>query len=346
MDKKLLEQIIHCISPSGKEEMLQKCLYNNYKNTFDEFIVREQGSLIGVLNKNADFKILLAAHADEISLIVTGHNSDGTLEVESNGGIRAQLYAGTKVQVLTNNGIYKGVVGTNSAINKNGNLKASDLFVDMGCTSKEEVSKLVPKGSYIVHDTEMVELQNNRLAARAFDDRIGVYIIFEAAKKAKEKGANIGIYVCATTGEETTGRGSYECSSFIKPNACVAVDVTYANDYRGSDESGDVEIGKGGVICEGSIPNSKLNELIKECAKSLNLPVQYEVFAGRTGTDADTMIKTESGITQTLFSIPLRYMHSPIELLSIDDVDSMVEILAEFLVRLNKDYSLCPYELK
>lgn len=345
MDKKLLENIIHCISPSGREEMLQKLLYSHYKNVFDEFIVREQGSLIGVLNKDAQFKIMLVGHADEISLIVTGHNNDGTLEVESNGGIRARLYVGTKVQILTPKNIYKGVVGTNSTIDKNHDLKASDLFVDMGCTTKEEVSKLVPKGSYIVHDTEMIELQNNRLAARAFDDRIGVYIIFEAAKRAKEKGVNVGVYVSATTGEETTGRGAYECSSYVNPNVCVAVDVTYANDYKGSNEAGDVEIGKGGVVCEGSIPNSKLNQLLAQCAKDLNLPIQYEVFAGRTGTDADTMLKTKNGITQTLFSIPLRYMHSPVELLSIDDVDSMVDILSEFLVRLNEDYSLNPYDL-
>ena len=243
---------------------------------------------------------------------------------------------------ITENDIKDEII---SSIDKNPDLKASDLFVDMGCTTKEEVSKLVPKGSYIVHDTEMIELQNNRLAARAFDDRIGVYIIFEAAKRAKEKGVNVGVYVSATTGEETTGRGAYECSSYVNPNVCVAVDVTYANDYKGSNEAGDVEIGKGGVICEGSIPNSKLNQLLAQCAKDLNLPIQYEVFAGRTGTDADTMLKTKNGIVQTLFSIPLRYMHSPIELLSIDDVDSMVDILSEFLVRLNKDYSLNPYDL-
>lgn len=345
MSKQILENLMKCISPSGKEEMLQKFLYNNYKDVFDSFEVMKQGSLIAAINKDANFKILLAAHADEISLIVTGYNADGTLEVGSNGGIRPKLYVGTKVQILTPTGIVKGVVGTNASLQKRESISAEDLFVDLGCKTKEEVSKLVPKGAYIVHDTDMIELQNDCLAARAFDDRIGVYIIFEAAKKAKEKGANIGIYIASTTGEETTGRGAYECASYVKPDVSIAVDVTYANDYKGSDEAGDVEIGKGGVICHGSIPNNAVNDLLVKCANELNLPIQHEVFAGRTGTDSDTMLKTCDGVVQALFSIPLRYMHSPIEVLSLSDVDSMINILAEFLLKIHRDYNLNPYEL-
>lgn len=345
MSIKVLEDLMKCVSPSGKEEMLQKFLYNNYKDTFDSFEVMKQGSLIACINKDAKFKVLLAGHADEISLIVTGHNSDGTLEVGCNGGIRPKLYVGTKVQILTPTGIIKGVVGTNDSLQKKENVSADDLFVDLGCKNKDEVSNLVPKGSYIVHDSDIIELQNNCFAARAFDDRIGVYIIYEAAKKAKEKGASIGIYVASTTGEETTGRGAYECASHIKPDVSIAVDVTYANDYKGSDEPGDVEIGKGGVICHGSIPNKAINDLLEQCANDLNLPIQHEVFAGRTGTDSDTMLKTCDGVVQALFSIPLRYMHSPIEVLSISDVNSMIEVLAEFLVRITADYNIVPYIL-
>ena len=191
----------------------------------------------------------------------------------------------------------------------------------------------------------MVELQNDKLAGRAFDDRIGVYIIFEAAKKAIEMGAKAGIYATATTGEETTGRGAYSSSSRLKADVCVSVDVTYATDYKNPGEPGDVSLGKGGVICRGSIPNAKLNELLEESAKELELPVQFEVFAGRTGTDSDTMLKTCEGIPQALFSIPLRYMHSPVEVLSAKDVDSMIDVLALFLTKLDGSVSLLPYTL-
>lgn len=345
MNKDFLKEIISCVSPSGKEEMLQKCIYQHYKNDFDEFFVEEQGTLTGICQKEASFRIQLAAHADEISLIVTGYNSDGSLQVEKNGGINPKLYVGTKVQILTPNGVIKGIVGTNESLTDKEKVAADQLFIDLGCESKDEAEKLVPKGSYIVHDTDLVELQNDKLAARAFDDRIGVYIIFEAAKMAISMGAKSGILVTATTGEETTGRGAYASTSKLKPNVCVAVDVTYATDYSNPGEAGDVALGKGGVICRGSIPNAKLNDLLESCAKELDLPVQFEVFAGRTGTDADTMLKTNTGVPQTLFSIPLRYMHSPVETLSIKDVDSMIEILALFLTKLDENYSLLPYTL-
>ncbi len=346
MNREHLKNMIACISPSGHEEMLQKYVYGHYKEDFDRFLVEEQGTLTGVINEDAAFKIQLAGHADEISLIVTGYNSDGSLMVDRNGGVRPKLYVGSKVQILTPGGeVLRGIVGTNRTLDKKEKVDADELYIDLGCRDAAEAEGLVPKGSYAVHDTDMTELQNGRFAARAFDDRIGVYVVFEAAKRAKELGASSGIYATATTGEETTGRGAYSSAGKIRPNACVAVDVTYATDYKDPGEGGDVKLGAGGVICRGSIPNPRLNELLEACAEELGLPVQFEVFAGSTYTDADTMLKTSSGVPQVLFSVPLRYMHSPVEMLEEGDIDSMVEILAHFLVRLDETYSLLPYTL-
>lgn len=345
MNKELLKEMITCISPSGREEMLQKCIYRHYKQDFDTFMVEEQGTLTGIVNPDADFKIQLAGHADEISLVVTGYNEDGSLQVADNGHVYPKLYVGAKVQILTDSGIVKGVVGHTQALHKKEEVRCRDLFVDIGCESAEEAEQTVPKGSYLVHDTDMIELQKDKLAGRAFDDRIGVYIVFEAAKKAAQMGTSHGIYATATTGEENTGRGAYASASRIKPNICVAVDVTYAADYRDADADGNVKLGKGGVICRGSIPNRKLNSLLEACAKELDLPVQFEVFSGRTYTDADTMLKTNESVPQVLFSVPLRYMHSPVEVLSMKDVDSMVEILAFFLTKISPEDSLLPYRL-
>lgn len=345
MNKQLLQGMIECISPSGKEEMMMKYVHQHYKNVFEDFLVDEQGTMTGVYNKDAGFKIQLAGHADEISLIVVGYNDNGSLCVEKNGGINTRLFVGTKVQLLLPTGVIKGVMGTTSSMNKKSELAASDLFVDIGCDTKEEAEKLVPLGTYIVHDSTLVELQNDKLSGRAFDDRIGVYVVYEAARRAIEMGTKNGIYATATTGEETTGRGAFTSASRIHPNVCVAVDVTYATDYKDCDEPGEVKLGKGGVICRGSIPNARLNDLLAQCAKELDLPVQYEVFAGRTYTDADTILQTNEGVPQVLFSIPLRYMHSPVEVLNMKDVDAMVEVLALFLVKLNENYSLLPYTL-
>lgn len=345
MDQELLSEIIQRPSPSGREDALQKFLYAHYRKDFDRFCTDEQGTLTAIHNEQAPFQVMLAAHADEISLVVAGYNSDGSLQVMGNGGVRPKLYIGCKVRVLTPDGVVYGVMGTNPGLQKKESVKADDLFLDIGCTSREEAEQVVPKGSYVVHDTDLRPLQGGRVSGRAFDDRIGVYVIFEAAKKAAKAGTKAGILCTATTGEETTGRGAFSAASKLKPSCCVSVDVTYATDYQGAEESGDVTLGKGGAICHGSIPNAKLNALLTQCAKELNLPVQYEVFPGRTGTDSDTMVRTGTGVPQTLFSIPLRYMHSPVEVLDEKDVDSMIEILALFLQKLDESYDLAPFTL-
>lgn len=346
MDQKLLNEIIERPSPSGREAALQKYLYAHYRNDFERFCTDEQGTLTAIHNESAPFRVMLAAHADEISLVVAGYHDDGSLQVMKNGGVRTKLYIGCKVRVLTPNGVVYGVMGTNPGLHKKETVEADDLFIDIGCGDREEAEQVVPKGSYVVHDTDVRALQNGRYSGRAFDDRIGVYVIFEAAKKAAKAGTKAAVFCTATTGEETTGRGAFSAASKLKPNCCVSVDVTYAADYQGAKEGGDVTLGKGGAICHGSIPNAKLNALLAECAKELDLPVQYEVFPGRTGTDSDTMLRTGEGVPQTLFSIPLRYMHSPVEVLDEKDVDSMVEILALFLQKLDESYDLAPFTLE
>lgn len=346
MNLEHLEKIISIPSPSGREDDLQKYLYSYYRNDFEKFEVGRHGALTAISNSKSDFRVLLAGHADEISLGVIGYNDDGSLKVEKNGGIRPALYVGCRVKVITDKGIIPGVMGYNSSMLEKAKLGTDDLFLDIGCSTKEEAMELVPKGSYVIHDAGFTKLQGDRLAARAFDDRIGVYIIFEAAKKAIEKGVNIGIYTCATSGEETVGRGAHEAASIYKPQICVAVDVTFANDYINPGAGGDVKLGKGGVLCKGPIPNRKLNKLIEECAEKLSLPLQYETSTERTYTDADTMIKTFTAPAQVLFSIPLRYMHSSVEVCSTSDVDGMIDILAEFLISLKEDIDLMPYTLE
>lgn len=335
MDKKFLKEIINTPSPSGGEYILQRKIKEYMKEYSDNQISDDQGDLINIINENSSYKILLASHCDEISLIVDGYNSDGTLKVSANGGVSASIYLGSHVDVVLEDDIIHGVVGTNHSLDKKGDLKAHDLFVDIGLNLKE-TKKLVPLGTYIVHSSGLYNLKNNFFSARALDDRLGVFITQSALIKAKEKGAKVGVYAASTVGEETTMRGAYYVSSKIKPNFAIVVDVTYSSDYIGSDVRCDIDVGKGGVICHGSLPNKKLNKLLKETAKKLNLPIQEEVWPARTCTDADTIIKTNEGTPIILFSIPLRYMHSPVEVASYKDVESMIEILSEFILDIEK----------
>ena len=343
MSKETLFKIIEKVSPSGLEKEVQQFLAKTYKDKNNSFSVTEKGVLTCTYNEKEDFSIMLLAHADEISLIVDGYNSNGSLKVSKNGGIKPGLYQGCKVKVITEDGRkFNAVMGVNDFAKE---LKTEDLFVDLGFKDEEEAKKVIPLGSYVVHDTNAVELQNNFISGRALDDRICTYIIHEAAKLAMKEGCKNKLYVSTTTGEENTGRGAYQITNAYKPNIVVAVDVTYAPDYPQCDERGHVELGKGGAICNGSVPNRKLNQLLRDSAKELNLPVQEEVFAGYTGTDGDTAVKSGVNPAIVLFSLPLRYMHSPSEVASFDDVESMIKVLARFLVKVSKETNILPYEI-
>ena len=339
MNKKWLNEILNTPSPSGSEYILQRKIKQYMSEYVDEQITDDQGDLINVINSNSEIKVLLAAHADEISLIVDGYNSNGTLKVSANGGISASVYLGSHVDVVVDDKVYAGVVGTNHNIDKKGDLKASDLFIDLGM-SLEQTKELIPLGSYVVHSQSPKDLANDYFSARALDDRLGVFIINSALIKAKEKGAKIGVYSASTVGEETTTRGAYYVSNIVKPDFAIIVDVTYASDYIGSDVRCDINVGNGGVICHGSLPNKILNKKLKDTAKKLNLPIQEEVWPARTCTDGDTIIKTNDGTPIVLFSIPLRYMHSPVEIASYKDVESMIEILSEFLADITEKVDL------
>ncbi len=346
MSKKIFCDMISCLSPSGFEQNLQRYIYKTYKRDFNEFEVSEKGVLTATYNANSNFSVMLMAHADEISLIVDGFNSDGSLHVAKNGGIRAKLYVGCKVKVLTlSNKVLYAVMGVKGDVSAKSDITVDDLYVDCGFNNADEAKSCVELGSYVVHDTDTRELANNRISGRAIDDRIGDYIIHEAALKAYKEGTKNKLFVSTTTGEENTGRGAYQIAQTKNPNIVVAVDVTYAVDYQGSGEPGSVALGKGGVICNGSVPNRALNELLRQSAHELNLPFQEEVFAGRTGTDGDTALKTLNGLAIVLYSIPLRYMHSPSEVVDFTDVENMIEVLARFLVKVNENTNLLPYTL-
>ena len=158
-------------------------------------------------------------------------------------------------------------------------------------------------------------------------------------------GCKIGVYAATTVGEETTMRGAYWAASRVKPDVAIAVDVTYAQDYPGTDpaESGDVKLGGGPVICNSSIANKKVNDLLKKCAKERSIPYQIESFLGRTGTDADKMHQTGEGVVTALLSLPLRYMHSPSEVCHFDDIENAIELLARFLCSIDENTDLDPF---
>ena len=341
MNKEFLFEMLDTMSVSGHEIDLQKKVIKEMTPYAHEIRTDLTGNVISVLNPDADFKVLLAGHIDEIGLIVTHIRSDGLLKVAKAGGIRPGVYPGH--QVIIGQKRIPGVVILNDDMK--GDIKDKDLYIDIGAKDAEDARKYVEEGDPVHLNTYHLPLQNDYLCARAIDDRGGAFIVLEALKKAREMGCKIGVYAATTVGEETTMRGAYWAASKVKPNIAIAVDVTYAQDYPGTDpaESGPVKLGGGPVICNSSIANKKVNDLLKACARENDIPYQIESFLGRTGTDADKMHQSGEGVVTALVSLPLRYMHSPSEVCHIRDIEHAINLLATFLCTVNPDTNLDPF---
>ncbi|MBO4213869.1 MAG: M20/M25/M40 family metallo-hydrolase [Lachnospiraceae bacterium] len=342
MDKKFLFEMLSTMSVSGNEQALEKKIYDHYKKKVDEVRTDELSCVTAVVNPKAKFKVLLTGHADEIGLMVTNIMDNGMLKVTNLGAIYTTCYPGHKVRIDTKKGIIYGAVVNTRSLSKNAELKASDLTIDIGAKDKKDAEKCVSLGDTVTFDTEYRELLNNRITGRALDDRLGAFIVMEAVSLAKKKGCKIGAYATATTGEETTMNGAYFSASRVQPNIAIAVDVTYATDYPGTNSAntGDIRVGLGPVICNNPSVHKIVNERLKKAADKMKIKVQYEAANGRTGTDGDVMHKTGIGVPFALVSIPLRYMHCPDETGSLDDVNECIELLAEFLCECTANMNL------
>lgn len=343
MNKNFLYTLLDSMSVSGHEIPLQKKVIEEMTPYCDEIMTDYTGNVTSILNKDAKFKVMLSGHIDEIGLIITHIEENGLLKVSRAGGIYPAVYPGQKVVVYGNEIIY-GVVICTRALMK-GEVSEKDLTIDIGAKNKEDALKYVNLGDPIHLDTYHREMTNGYLTARAIDDRGGAFIILEALKRAKEKGCKIGVYATTSVGEETSMRGAHWASSHIQPNVAIAVDVTYAQDYPGANpqENGHIKLGEGPVICNSSMANRKVNDLLKQCAIKNNIPYQIETFIGRTGTDADKIHFAMEGYTTALLSLPLRYMHTPSEMCHLDDIENSIELLAEFLCSIDESYDLDPF---
>lgn len=334
INEEFLIDILSQISVSGYEEELQQTLISHMNNCVDRIDTDDIGDTICIINPSSDTKILITAHADEIGLMVTNITEQGALQVVRRGGIIPHTYPGQQVKVVGKDGVIYGAVEESRDLYKKKNLNEADFLIDIGTDSKEETLSLVELGAPVVLDTYIRKMQNNRFTARALDDRLGVFIIMEALKKAKRRGCTKGVYCGATVGEETTKNGAYWTSTRIEPDVAIIVDVTYTSDCYGTKDgdTGSVKLGQGPVLCNSPIVVKKYNEQLKQCAKKAGIPIQIEAASNLTYTDADKIHFAGKGIPTVLVSIPLRYMHSPAEVADMRDVENCINLIAEFLM--------------
>ncbi len=344
MNKEFLFEMLKTASPSGGELSLQKKIMSytddfNHKTDFT-------GNLITSFNDESTFKVLLAGHVDEIGYMVSDITSDGFIKVVSVGGVRHQLAQGRRVQILGEETIY-GTFGISSGGSPvNTEAKTPDLFIDAGFTNKEELIGKVLVGDYVVYLEDVLELTNNRIVGRALDNRLGAFIVTEALKRSYEKKAKVGVFSATTVGEESTMRGAFWAAESVKPNLAIVIDVTFTADYPGksSHYHGDVSLDGGPTLAKGSIISDVVNKDLEELAKKMKIDIQWEVAPGRTGTDGDKIHQSAGGVPVVLVSIPIRYMHSPSEVCSLNDVEDIIELVSEFISKLDINYDLNPFK--
>ncbi len=339
MNREFLKDLLSTPSVSGYEDAIQQKALDFGKDFAHAQHTDPSGNAISVVNPDAEHKILLCGHIDEIGFVVTHIDSSGLLHLTGAGGVRPRLYLGSPVQVWHEGTMVSGVIATSSDLLKKDKTEASDLLVDIGAVSKEEAQKAVSVGDPVCADVQVRELLNDCFTCRALDDRTGAFVVLEAAKEAAKQGASIGIYAATTVGEETSGRGAYYAATRVLPDCAIAVDVTWASDAPGTspNDTGEVKLGGGPVLCIASVVNKKMNALLRETAEELQLDLQWEVATGRTGTDGDTVNRVGEGIPMALVSIPLRYMHSSVEVGSWKDIENCIHLLSAFLVRLSQE---------
>jgi len=347
-NRKFLFELLHTASPSSYEMDIQKKWINYVKEFATEIRTDHAGNAIGVLNPNAPFKVLLAGHCDEIALVINRIDDDGFLHFDKMGGINPKAAVGMKVEVLGYNGTVTGVIGVNAQ--HHGGLKdkfsLADLFIDCGYPSKDEAMKYVQIGDLAVYKTTPEILYDRYVSGRGLDNRTGAFIIAETLKRLAKTDCQVGVYAASTVNEETNMGGAYFAASGVDPTVAVACDVTFATDYPGVDTNkhGDIKLEGGPVLAKGAPINRKMNALLEKAAIKQKIGVQYELTPAMTGTDADKMRLTGKGVPVSLVSLPLRYMHSPVETASLKDIDEVIELLVSTILNLTGKESMNPLE--
>ena len=344
MDIKFLKELIDTPSVSGNEYELQKKIIKHMEPICDKIITDHVGNVISVINPDSKVKVLLDAHIDEIGMVISNVKSDGRCKLQNVGAIRPSLYLGSQVQVVTKNGIIDGVIAQYRPI-QNDKVETSELELDLGTFSREETLKLVSVGDYVLSKASLVKLQNNNYAARAMDDKIGVYSILQALELAKQNNVTQGVYASSTVGEETTANGAKILANLIQPTLAIVVDVMTDTSSLPSLENRDlVYLGQGPAITLGTIMNKKLKDLIEKVAKENNIPIQYTNSGSRTWTNADQIHFVGTGIPTMLLNIPLRYMHSSAEVANMDDVNNLSKLMYLIIKEIDENFNFNPYE--
>jgi len=344
-----LKQYLNNASPTGFESSGQKLWLDYLKPYIDEWEVDNYGTAYGVINPGQDYRVVIEGHADEISWFVHYISDDGFINVVRNGGSDHMIAPSKRVNIHTKTGVVKGVFGWPAIHTRHGEdaklaPKTNNIFVDVGAKDKDEVLEMgIHVGCVITYEDEMMVLNDRYYVGRALDNRMGGFCIAEVVRLLKENGKSLPftLYVVNSVQEEVGLRGAEMVAHTIKPNVAIVTDVTHDTHTPlvSTKKLGDVKGGNGPSITYAPAVHNKLLDLIIETASETKIELQREASSRRTGTDTDAFAYSNGGVPSALISLPLRYMHTTVEMAHKDDVDAVIRLIYEVLLRIEKGHN-------
>ena len=346
MDKKSREflfKYLNNASPTGFEASGQQIWLDYIKPYVQDYTVDVYGSVVGIINPKASYKVVIEAHADEISWFVNYITDDGYIYVRRNGGSDHQIAPSKRVNIHTDKGIVKGVFGwpaihvRDAAKEEPPTLK--NIFIDVGAENKKEVDAMgIHVGCVITFEDELMDLNKRWLVGRALDNRMGGYMIAEVARQLSEnrKKLPFGLYVVNAVQEEIGLRGAEMVSRRIKPDVAICTDVTHdtQSPMYNKKDSGNLKAGAGPVLCYGPAVQNNVLKMIIDTAQKRKIPFQRQAVTRSTGTDTDSFAYSAEGVASALISLPLKYMHTTVEMVHKEDAENVIKLIYEVLLQL------------
>jgi tetrahedral aminopeptidase len=346
-----LEAMMQVPSPSGYEGPVREVWKAETDKYADRVTVDLHGNAIAALNEKGRPRLMLAGHMDELGFQIAHIADDGYLYFHTIGGFDLDTIPGRKVRIHTSGGPVLGVIGKKpvhlmSGDDRKKEPKVHEMWIDIGAKDGKAARKVVDIGDPVTYDANFEILRGSLAVSRGFDDKVGAYVAAEVLRKIKQAGRRLraALYAVATVQEEIGLRGARTSAYGIDPLVGIAIDVTNATDHPDVDKrhAGEVEVGKGPVIARGANINPVLFRMLVELAERNEIPHQIKAAPGGTGTDANAIQLSRAGVATALISIPQRYMHTPVEVLSLDDLDYAVDLLAALALAVDEKTRFIP----
>jgi endoglucanase len=343
-----LKRLLETPSPSGFERPVQDVVREWARPLADEVRTDRHGNVIAVRNPEGHPRIMLAGHCDQIALMVQ-HIDNGFLFVQPVGGWDMQILLGQNLTVWTRSGPVAGVVSRKATHLLTGEERSkvpsfTDVWVDIGARDQQEAEELVTPGDVVTFTLGFRPLRNGLASAAGMDDKVGLWAVMEALRLLHGRPLRAAVFCVSTVQEEIGLRGATTSSHGIHPQVGIAVDVCHATDTPSSDKKqvGDIRLGKGPTLFRGANINPRVFDLLQATARSAEIPVQLRGAPRATGTDANAMQLSRDGVATGVVGIPNRYMHSPVEMVSLDDLDNAARLLAAFCEAVASDTDWTP----